>query len=92
VRANELETADKTRTYYIPLVLEIIDTTEMRLCLEFVSVPRAKQKTLGKEKNTWQRFLCQEQIFWLWQRNLKKIIFSHPIFFYPQHTLVQNLC
>jgi hypothetical protein len=31
-----------------------------RLCLESGSVPRAKQKALGIEKNTRQRFLYQE--------------------------------
>jgi hypothetical protein len=70
------------------------------------SLPRAKQKALGTGKNTRQRFLYQEPPGWLsaknffakcnfltfGKENFKKITFLPPIFYYPQHTLIQNLC
>jgi hypothetical protein len=50
-------------------------------------------KNSRERKNTWQRFLCPEQIFLALGKEILKIIFLPPIFFfYPQHTLVQNLC
>jgi hypothetical protein len=39
------------------------------LCLESGSLPRAKQKALGTEKNTRQRFLYQEPTGWLSAKN-----------------------
>jgi hypothetical protein len=42
-------------------------------------------QALGKE------FLCQVQFSDSRQRKFKKITFLPPIFFYPQHTLIQNL-
>jgi hypothetical protein len=69
------------------------------------SLPRTKQKALGTEKNTRQRFLYQEPIGWLsaknffakcnfltlGKENLKNHFFASN-FFYHQHTLIQNLC
>jgi hypothetical protein len=56
------------------------------------SLPRAKQKALGTERNTRHRFLYRQPNKKLSAKKIKKIIFLPPIFFYPQRTLEQNLC
>jgi hypothetical protein len=56
------------------------------------SLPRGKQKALGTEKNTRQRFLCQVQFFSLSAKKFLKITFLPPNFFYPQHKFIKNLC
>jgi hypothetical protein len=57
------------------------------------SLPRAKQKALGTEKNTRQIFLYQEPNKKLsGKKILKNHFFASNFFFYPQHTLIQNLC
>jgi hypothetical protein len=51
-----------------------------------ISLSRANWPTLGKE------FLCQVQFFSLSANKFLKITFLPPNFFYPQHTLIKNLC
>jgi hypothetical protein len=87
----------------LPRVFYLALGTEKTLGKQ-ASLPKAKQKALGTEKNTHQRFLYQEPTGWLSAKNffakcnfltldkenLKNQFFDSN-FFYPQHTLIQNL-
>jgi hypothetical protein len=66
----------------------------------------SQTKSSRHRKNTRQRFLYQEPTGWLSAKNffakcnfltlrkenLKNHFFASNFFFYPQHTLIQNLC
>jgi hypothetical protein len=55
------------------------------------SLPRAKQKAPGTGKTLTKDSFTKSQLAGSWQRKFKKSLFASN-FFYPQHTLIQNLC